>query len=99
MEQFQQLSIGKFELGPGGMISQIRSVKMVLWPRSLNSPSTLAENSRLAMNHVPWTRLVQVILALYLIPAVLVVFLVGVLGIIIVKAAKIIARLQGRATS
>ncbi len=44
-------------------------------------------------------RLVQIILALYLIPAVLIVFLVGVLGIMIVGVARILLRLQGRTTS
>jgi len=43
--------------------------------------------------------LVQIILALYLIPAVLIAFLVGALGIMIVAVASIVARLQGTTTS
>jgi hypothetical protein len=38
-------------------------------------------------------------LALYLIPAILIVFLVGVLGIVVVGAARVLARLQDTPTS
>jgi len=44
-------------------------------------------------------RLVQLILALYLIPAILIVFLVGALGIMIVGLVRILVRLQGTTTS
>jgi len=43
--------------------------------------------------------LVQILLALYLIPAVLLVFLVGAVGIMILGVARILVKLQGRTTS
>jgi hypothetical protein len=58
-----------------------------------------------ARNPERWTiqglacRFVQIILALYLIPAVLVVFLVGALGILIVETARLLLSLHGRTTS
>ncbi len=53
----------------------------------LPSPPTLA------------CRLVQILLALYLIPAVLLVFLVGAVGIMILAVARLLVKLQGKTTS
>ena len=86
-------------LGPEVMISQIQSVKIVPWSQSTNSTSALSGSSEPSTSHSLACRLVQIILALYLIPAVLVVFLVGALGIMIVTVARILARLQGTTTS
>jgi len=56
-------------------------------------------NTERSTTHSLACRLVQIILALYLIPAVLIAFLVGALGIMIVAVASIVARLQGTTTS
>jgi hypothetical protein len=56
-------------------------------------------NTERSTTHSLACRLVQIILALYLIPAVLIAFLVGALGIMIVVVARIVARLQGTTTS
>jgi hypothetical protein len=86
-------------MGPEGMIPQLRSVKVVPWFQSTNSTSACSGNSGPSTTPSLACRLVQMILALYLIPAVLVVFLVGALGIMIVTVARILARLRGTITS
>lgn len=87
------------ELGTADMIFQLRSGKILPWSRSTSSVSTLAEDSEPAPNLNLACRLVQIILALYLIPAFLIVCLVGVLGIFIVTVARFLGRLQGKTSS
>jgi hypothetical protein len=81
------------------MISQLRTMKDLLWPRSLPSMVTRPVNSQSTGDQPLSCRVVHVVLALYLIPAVLVVFLVGALGVVVLKGVKILARLQGSITS
>jgi hypothetical protein len=97
--EFSEVLFAESDLGPEDMISQLRPVKVVPWSRSTKSMSTPFDNSDPSTNHLLACRLVQMILALYLIPAVLIVFLVGILGIIIVTVVRILARLQGRTMS
>ena len=61
--------------------------------------SPLSENSEPAANNLLVCRLVQIMLAIYLIPAILIVFLVGIVGFIIAAVARILFRLQGKTTS
>ncbi len=81
------------------MIFQVPSARVLPWPQSANSTPVHDRNTERSMPQSLACRLVQIILALYLIPAVLIVFLVGVLGIMIVGVARILLRLQGRTTS
>lgn len=77
----------------------MRSVKTAHWSRYSNSISTFAESSEPSTSHSLACRLVQILLALYLIPALLLVFVVGVTGIFIVSVARLLGRLQGKTTN
>ena len=81
------------------MIFQLRSMKTIPLLRPTNTVSALSGSSKPSTNHSLPCKLVQILLALYLIPAVLIVCLVGALGIIIVKVARFLARLQHTNTS
>ena len=81
-----------------GIITRARKKRMV---GQAGKPDLLPcrGNTERSTTHSLACRLVQIILALYLIPAVLIAFLVGALGIMIVVVARIVARLQGTTTS
>jgi hypothetical protein len=81
------------------MIQQFLSARFVPRSRSTDSTPVLAGTSERSPSHSLACRLVQMMLALYLIPAILIVFLVGVLGIVVVGAARVLARLQDTPTS
>ena len=81
------------------MILQFLSARFVPRSRSTDSTPMLAGTSERSPSHRLASRLVQVMLALYLIPAILIVFLVGALGIVVVGVARELARLQGTTPS
>ena len=99
VRKLQTFLLAESELGPQVMIIQLPSVRVAPWSQSTNSTSALAGNTQRSTTHSLACRLVQIILALYLIPAVLIAFLVGALGIMIVAVVRIVARLQGTTTS
>ncbi len=81
------------------MSFQLPSVRVFPWPQSAVSTPEPARNTERSTPHSLACRLVQIILAVYLIPAVLIVFLVGALGIMIVGVARILLKLQGPSKS
>ncbi len=81
------------------MIFHLTSARVLPRPQSANSKPVHDRNTERSTPQSLACRLVQIMLALYLIPAVLIVFLVGVLGIMIVGVARLLLRLQGRTTS
>jgi hypothetical protein len=83
------------ESGPQVMSFQPPSVKIAPWSQSTNSKSAFAGTSERSTSHGLACKLVQMILALYLIPALLIVCLVGTLGIMIVGVVRLLVRLQG----
>lgn len=76
------------------MIFQLPSARVVPGPQATSSTSPLARNTERSTTLGLACRLVQILLALYLIPAVLIALLVGILGIMIVGAARMLLRLQ-----
>jgi hypothetical protein len=81
------------------MILQFLSARFVPSSRSTDSTPVLTGTSERSTTHSLACRLVQMMLALYLIPAILIVFLVGALGIVVVGVGRVVARLQGTTTS
>jgi len=99
VEKLQTFLSAESELGRQVMSFQLPSVRIAPWSQATNSMSALAGTSERSTSHSLACRLVQLILALYLIPAILIVFLVGALGIMIVGLVRILVRLQGTTTS
>jgi len=81
------------------MTFQMPSVRLVPWPQARISASALARKTEPSPALGLACRLVQIVLALYLIPAVLIALLVGVVGMMILGVARVLVKLQGRTTS
>jgi hypothetical protein len=81
------------------MIPQFPSVSSFSHARSHSSVSVLGRSCAPATKSSLGCRLIQMTLALYLIPAFLIVLLVGVVGIVLVGVVRLLARLLSTTTA